>query len=273
MKSNRKYADRRACLLTIALLATLHANPTFAGDCGDDVGGVRIACACGDTVVSDTVLRATDPVLRMRCPGNGLVISAGRLAETLVLDLAGLALVGSGTGVGIDIDRGGNEGAAIVGGRDGRHGEVVAFNVGVRARRPAAVRRIEALDVKGNRREGLQLRTAGTMVIDVRAERNGTDGMRITGRGGRLVRVAAVENGATGIRAVVYDLMIAAEAARNGRHGIVVGGFHNDLRGSTAHDNGGHGVLLAGGRHLVDGLIAERNSGDGIALRNPGGAK
>ena len=50
-----------------ALLALLVACPSRAqaASCGDDVGGLNIACSCGDDVVSDTVLGADDPVARV----------------------------------------------------------------------------------------------------------------------------------------------------------------------------------------------------------------
>lgn len=262
-------------LARFALVAAagLIAAAAHAADCGDDVHGVRVPCRCGDTVVSDTVLRATDPIsFSGRCRGDGLIVRASDFADTVVLDLAGLSIVGSETGTGIDVDRGGSEGALIVGGHGGQLGQIVAFNVGVRARDPAALRRLESIELKGNRREGLQLRTAGAMIVGVHALRNGSDGFRITGRGGRVLHSEAIENGAAGIRAYVYDLIVDARAVGNARHGIVIGGYRNDLRGSVARDNQGYGVLLAGQQHRTNDVVAEGNSTGGVGYRSAGGS-
>jgi len=183
-----------------------------------------------------------------------------------------LALVGSGSGTGIQVEKGGSEGAAIIGGSDGRRGEIVGFNVGVAVRKAEAVRRIQGLVLKGNRRNGLELRTAGTIVVGVRAERNGSDGVRVTGRGGRLLDIESVENGEAGVRAFGFDLIVEARAFDNGRHGIVTGGYRSDLRRSVSMRNRGYGVLVAGTGHRVDGVVTDANAQGQLGHRN-GGAR
>ena len=108
-------------------------TPALAAECGDDVGGTRVACSCGDTVVSDTTLRPDDPVSRVRCDHDGLVVRAPRGAASIALDLAGLSIVGSGQGSGIRIIDGGEYGALIIGGVPGRPAEIAGFRNGVRA--------------------------------------------------------------------------------------------------------------------------------------------
>ena len=98
-----------ACAL--ALTATAHAR-----ECGDFPDRDRVPCACGDTVVTDTVLSPGDPIVSGRCSFDGLRLRASALAETIKLDLAGLAIVGTGAGVGLQVDRGGSEGALVTGG-------------------------------------------------------------------------------------------------------------------------------------------------------------
>jgi hypothetical protein len=231
---------------------------------------VRVACACGDTVVADTVLSPTDPIFNGRCRRDGLFVRASATAETIVLDLNGLSLIGSGGGVGIEVKSGGSDGAAIIGGREGKRGEIVGFGVGLQAITPIALRRIEYLEIEGNRREGVLVRTAGAMVIDVRLARNGGDGARITGQGGRWLDVDAAENGGAGIRMFTKDVVLRARASANARHGIVASGIHNDMRESVAEDNEGYGFLLGGTRQLTDGFVSTGNSLGDVAHRGAG---
>ncbi|HYB98614.1 MAG TPA: right-handed parallel beta-helix repeat-containing protein [Candidatus Limnocylindrales bacterium] len=247
--------------------------PTFAKACGDDVGGARVPCACGDTVVSDTVLRAGDPVVSGRCRGDGLIVRAGELAETIVLDLAGLAIVGRGSGVGIDVDAGGNDGALINGGAEGRRGQIVGFAVGLKSRTPRAVRRLQHVEVRGQVYEGLNLRSAGTLVIDVRAASNGADGIRISGQGGRMIGVEAVGNAGAGLRVLANDVVLQGRAQDNREHGIVVTGMRNDLRGSSAVGNGGYGFLLAGREPNIEGIVAQANGVKDVGHRRKRGQR
>src|SRR5688572_18541302 len=105
-------------VLVAGVLASI--QPALAKECGDDLEGRRVACACRDTVVSDTVLRPGDPVVSGRCNQGGLVLRARSLAETIRLDLAGLSIVGSGVGDGISVVEGGSDGAVLVGGTSAR---------------------------------------------------------------------------------------------------------------------------------------------------------
>ena len=260
--------------LVLAFLfgVTLAAIPgrVSAKDCGDDVAGARVACACGDTVVSSTRLLPSDPIFKGRCRRDGLFVQGAATAETIVLDLNGLSLVGSGGGIGVQVQRGGSEGAAIIGGRDGKRGEVVGFGVGLQALTPNAIRRIEYVEIEGNRREGMLVRTAGTMVVDVRLARNGGDGARITGQGGRWLDIDAAENGVAGIRMFTRDVVLRARASANARNGIVTSGIHNDIRESIAEDNEGYGFLLGGTRQLTDGFVSTGNSLGDVAHRGVG---
>ena len=70
-----------------------------AADCGDTtgLGGTRVACACGDTVTTNTKLKNTDPVVSTSlvdtCSGDGLVIEV----SNVTLDCAKFALRGDNT--------------------------------------------------------------------------------------------------------------------------------------------------------------------------------
>lgn len=85
---------RRILAALMALLLTAGGAPAFAADCGDTAGpsGERVACDCGDTVITNTTLKATDPVVNNFCSPTGLDIGA----DGIKLNCAGLAISGEG---------------------------------------------------------------------------------------------------------------------------------------------------------------------------------
>jgi hypothetical protein len=245
---------------------SLPPGTAVSADCGDDVGGHRVACSCGDSVVSDTRLLPSDPVVGQRCPLDGLILAASSAAEEIRLDLGGLAIVGAGAGTGLRVRYGGCDGAVIRGGSDDNHGQIVGFGTGLSAHDPDAVRRIENLEVIGNRRDGIALRTAGALLFDVAANDNGGNGLRVSGEGGRMVRVEASGNRAAGMRLYTRGLIVEGKAANNRRHGVLSHGVHNDLRHVTAVNNGGHGVVAAGFQNQTDGIVAQGNALENVAF-------
>lgn len=73
-------------------------SPLGAQDCGDTAGdgGARVPCACGGSVVTDTTLQATDPVVGDGpCSLIGLNVSR----PSVTLDCAGLSIEGPGNTV------------------------------------------------------------------------------------------------------------------------------------------------------------------------------
>ena len=93
----------------VSILASLtflgmSATGGVAADCGDSAGpgGSRVACDCGDTLVTSAVLKKRDPVTRGQCPGNGLTIATH--TQGITLDCRGRKITGSGAGVGIYIE-------------------------------------------------------------------------------------------------------------------------------------------------------------------------
>ncbi len=225
-------------------LSLLLPSLAAAGLCGDDIGGSRVPCRCGDVVASDTVLRPSDPVTQERCPGIGLLVRADALAETITLNLGGLSLVGQGRAVGILVQRGGSDGAVILGGDAPRLGEVVGFELGVVAPNQTVLRRVERLVAKGNRRDGFWLRQAGIVALDLAATRNGGSGMRISGRGGRFEGIHAGENHGRGIVLMAPGAVVSGEAHANRLHGIVSSGARASLVHVEAHGNGRDGVAI-----------------------------
>ncbi len=267
---------RHSCvsvLLSIAFatfVALLSSTSTAHAEvCGDNVDGARVACACGDVVVADTVLIAGDPVVSQRCPIDGLILRTPALADSLTLDLGGFAIVGSGIGHGIRVESGGNDGARIIGGEAGAPSEIVGFGTGIVAAKAGTLARIENVAVKGSRHDGMRLRVSGALLINVTAEDNGGDGLSVSGSGGRLVGVTSSGNAGSGVRLTTKRTIVEAAADDNGRHGVVVAGGGNDLSGVTARNNGGHGVIARAGRHKTAGVRALGNHGRDLVRTRP----
>ena len=71
---------------SLGLALSLAGAPSagWAANCGDTTGagGTRVACACGDTVTTNTKLKNTDPVvstsLADTCSGDGLAIGVSK---------------------------------------------------------------------------------------------------------------------------------------------------------------------------------------------------
>lgn len=207
----------------------LCAGVAAAANCGDDVNGQRVPCACGDTVVSDTRLVRTDPVVTQRCPEDGLTIRAAGQVESLTLDLAGLPVTGSGAGVGIRVINGGSLGAILIGGKDGALGQVAGFRVGVSARGSAGLRAAENLIVLGNEADGLRISGRGAALNGVVADDNGRSGVRAHGRDHSLEGVTAKGNQR-------YDLRVSGD-------GHFVGTDANTLNRGASRVTGSGNVI------------------------------
>jgi parallel beta-helix repeat protein len=71
--------------------------PVSSADCGDSAGadGARVPCACGDSVVTDTTLEATDPIVVDGC-GADVVAGLDLVQPSITLDCAGLTIDGPG---------------------------------------------------------------------------------------------------------------------------------------------------------------------------------
>ncbi len=253
-------------VFTVALALSISSSSS-AKVCGDDIDGVRIACACGDVVASDSTLRPTDPVVLERCPGFGLILRADPLAESITLDLGGLALRGSDRLFGILVDRGGNEGATIVGGPRGRVGYVTGFATGLSVPNPHALARVARVVARGNHSEGFLIRHRGAFVIDCAAEDNGGHGFQIMGRGGRFLNLRAERNGRNGITIRSPGATVVAVTQDNAENGVVSDGPRSDLNGVTARNNGRHGVVATRGRQLIDGTASYGNGRAELKVR------
>jgi hypothetical protein len=275
---SRYVGSLRGVLAAFVLLLSA-SSPSVAAECGDLLPEGRVPCDCGDTVVTDTVLRADDPIVVTRCELDGLTILSRQEADSITLDLAGLTIRGRDMGTGIHVLRGGESGARVLGGglvssdravkgpsalppsssTLGR-AAVTGFAMGFRALPGAHVSRLEHLDLIGNRRDGVSFTLSGTIVLDVQATQNGEAGFDLRGRGGRLIAAAATENRKAGLRLTTQDALIEAQARDNGGHGIVVGGARNTVKASS-ESNGGAGVLVFGKSHVIETDSLAKNAG------------
>ncbi|HYC53809.1 MAG TPA: hypothetical protein VEL28_02610 [Candidatus Binatia bacterium] len=232
----------------LSLVVLLMSLPHWASAaaCGDELPQGRVACGCGDTVVTDTRLVATDPAVSSACPIDGLIVRAGELASSIRLDLGGHTIRGSGIGAGLRVVYGGSDGAVIAGGTSGARGSIAGFGTGLRADAGNRIARISHLELRDNRFEGARMRIAGTVIEDVVASGNHGDGLYLRGTGGRLVDVRSEENGQNGLRLFTRGMAVDAVALRNKRSGIIVDGADNDLADASARDNGRDGLLVRG---------------------------
>lgn len=254
-----------ACLAVVPGLL-FHASPVLAAACGDNVEGERVACACGDTVVSDTVLWATDPVVSEPCPRDGLVIQAPAGSDGVTLDLGGQSIVGRGKGAGVRVARGGNLGAVLVGGEEGR-GQIARFRTGVQAHGRNALREIRGVDLVANLDDGLQARSSGAKVADVRADANGRDGVRLSGHGVDVSSVTANSNNDDGLQVRGAGARVSASTSGNAGNGAVVSGRGNRVEALESSGNGGAGILLTGEGHVLGESKMDDNARGAVSGR------
>jgi hypothetical protein len=241
-------------------------RPAFAAACGDDIEGQRVACACGDTVITDTILSPTDPVVTETCADDGLTVHAAHDADSITLHLAGLSLTGSGNGTGIRVSRGGRLGAVIVGGDDDdTRAEVAGFRTGIRAGGRNALSEVRSIDVHDNAADGLSIHAGGARIEDVRSERNGRDGISLSGHGNAVAGVTSSNNARDGLDVRGSASTIDAVTTGNRRHGAAIGGRGNQAGDLRAADNGGAGVLTTGTGHDLDGVKGTRNGAGNVA--------
>ncbi len=253
-----------------ALLLLTFSSDVHAKFCGDDIGGARVACACGDIVASHTILQPGDPVVDGRCEAHGLIVRADRTADSITLNLSGMAIVGSGRGIGIKIERGGSDGAVIVGGDPPRLGEVVGFGVGVTSMSSGALARLERVSAKGNAHAGFQVRQNGAVVQDLIAEKNGGDGIRIAGTGGRFLGLRADQNEDRGISVNSPGAIVNGSASYNGTHGVVVPSPRSRLESVEAHGNARTGVLARSKSQSLTGISSTNNGGTDVRVSTRG---
>ncbi len=267
----RSAAERMSVWTLVFAAGLLMVGPgaAVAGLCGDDVNGARVACACGDEVVSNTTLSSVDPVAAEPCHGDGLVVSVPRDSDGITLDLHGLAIVGTGSGVGIRVVRGGRVGSSIVS-TGGVPGEISNFRTGISGSGRNALAEVSDIYVHDNVGDGLRIHSSGVRVVDVVSEKNGRDGVSVFGHGVEVGGVIADGNQSDGVQVRGEGARVNAVATGNGRNGLVVAGHGNRVDDSKTAGNGGVGIVTSGRNLEVGGLDIRDNEGGDMKDRAHG---
>jgi hypothetical protein len=252
----------------VAALVLATVRVAAAGACGDSVDGARVACACGDVVVTDTVLWPTDPVATEPCADDGLTIVAPRDVDSITLNLGGQSIVGRGYGTGIRVVRGGRLGAVIIGGDQGdARAEIARFATGIRASGRDVLREVRSVDVHDNIRDGVSVRASGVTIDDVRSENNGRDGLAIGGHGNEVTGVTATNNSRDGLKVRGSAATLEAETTGNARNGAAIGGRGHQVQQLRTTENGGAGVATSGNGHDLGATQSAGNAGGSVSSR------
>jgi parallel beta-helix repeat protein len=241
-----------------------------AASCGDTAGlhRTRSPCACGDTVVTSTRLRATDPVVNTACTETDEALIIG--ADNITLDCRGLAISGGSAEEfafhGIFSDRNGVtiqnctvqfffDGIEVLG-----HGNRILNNVALDTLGGIVIlgddNRIE-----GNRSEraffeGIVVLGGLRNLVTRNQATHCFDGLVFTGRRGWITYNVTNNNERTGIDLVdgSDNLLLGNTASRNGDavgpqsgDGFVVETPGNTLIGNYANDNDAKGFCVVPG--------------------------
>lgn len=239
--------SRVAAFAAISISLLSLGLPALAANCGDSTGtrGRDVVCRCGDTVTTNTRLRKKDPVVRKACPAGGLAIAAGT-----TLDLNGLIISGSGTGVGIKP----SAGASV------RNGTVQRFGTGALVDRGSVVLTDVAFD--SNFGVGLEINpapgeTAPEVVLNgslASVSNNALSGVVIASGAGLEMTGASAEsklpilrNGAVGIEARGRLKVTNVSVGESSNQGLLVDGNSPvEVVDSEFNDNGGDGIHIRG---------------------------
>ena len=269
-----EFSGRQPCGGNVALivcmsvvLAVLAPAGGYAKPCGDDVDGQDVPCACGDTVVSNLVLNADDPVTRGRCPGDALVIRAPAAAQGLTIDLGGKVLRGSGAGIGLWLLAGGPGGASIV--SSGGPARLDGFRDGVVAHGSDTLALVQDIVVAGSRRDGVRVNAINYAVTAVEVIGAGRDAFALRGRDYRVTDTRAVDSGRhgyvlRGLRGIVGTAGAGNTSHGSGGMGFLIDGSWFGVTDCVAIGAGKDGVRLSGTHHGIAGCTVMDNAGNGM---------
>jgi len=274
-------------LIAAAIVVGVAPSTASAADCGDAAGsgGARVACACGDTVVTSTYLRSSDPVVQNQCAGLGLAI--GRSGITL--DCRYNEMNGDGTDHGIYVFerervavkrctvKGFLDGIRVgFGGSNSIYGNTVADNaddgIGVR---DSDGNRIRYNKVSGNGESGIDLSTAdGNSVYANKAYGNAATGVELGQNSNKnwVKKNYCKNNGKQGIQLSDdsgWNKVYLNWMSHNGSNGLLAkNSGHNSIMWNAAKDNGGDGLRLLEGSpsNYIKGFYAAGNGADGICV-------
>ncbi len=238
LRGNPDKYYRTIAATILAAVGFAVSAPSAYADCGDDIDGERVACHCGDRVVTDTRLLPGDPVVARACVGNGLLVRVGPKADGITLNLGGLTIRGSGYGVGIRVLSGGADGVVVLGGDEGQKAEIVGFGTGLQARDPMTVKRVGRIEFRGNSMLGAWLRSMDAELFDLSASHNLGGGLRLRGRNVTLTGLDSHDNGGNGLTLHGVNTTVSGSVTNNTGAGVVSMGRGLDLAGLESAGNG-----------------------------------
>jgi parallel beta-helix repeat protein len=293
----------------LAIVVTTVGAAAWAADCGDTagVGGTRVACTCGDTVVTNTALKAGDPVVSAACVGLGLSLGA----DDITLNCNGRQITGDLTNAGILLE--GRTGVTV------RNCKLATCDVGIDMLASSgnallgnaisdcfvAIRLDLGSDenlIKGNRvvalGEGIVLGSAdrnhiltntldGVMPfsgdaidLDGPASGNTVEGNRITRFGGTGIEVDlggdnviaenAITNTGVGIRVTTFDAnTIERNTADDNEVGLDITGDGHTVDRNRARGNF-NGFIVSGNNNRITRNTADSNVDSGFTVDGDG---
>jgi len=219
-------------LLVVAMLITFSAGSAWAGVpcllglcCGDTTGppgGLDVPCDCGDTVTTNTVLKASDPVTRKVCGPPAALFVAGGVTLDMTSPSVHIRCAGKEDTVGIELI-----------------GDDVTIDGGSSI--------IDGCDV------GVFGFTSRSTIQLVFVRNGGDDGIELIGDDNVLVRNLCHNNGSEGIHVFGDRNRLDRNYCRaNGGHGIEVEGANNHLTHNLGYNNGEHGIFAPDPTNTTD---------------------
>src|SRR5262245_29359650 len=259
---------RQTLAAFLVILVTAPGAISSAADCGDKAGGggTRVACACGDTVITNTSLRANDPVVTTVCPGLGLSIGADHVA----LNCNGREISGDPS----------DDGIAVVG-RTGvtvRGCTITGFARGL-VLSASSGNTLLSNSIGGTLDHGIALEDGSTANV-IKANRvvgPGNDAINLgAGSGGNMIVTNILDASGSLADGIDIDDVDAGGNTIKGNQvigfsvGIEVSSTGNVITQNTANDNFNQGILVFESPNTITSNTTDGNLGEGILVSGDG---
>jgi hypothetical protein len=245
---------RYPLIVPVAILLALTGgalSPAAAAACGDGVG----PCRCGDVVVTDTSLAGSDPVLKTRCPCDGLIVAPG---VTLVIGGTIEAQAGNQC-AGIRFTPG-TAGAAV------KTGRINGFDIGVDAGGVTGLS-ISRLLVGNSGTSGILVEGDDNRLESNVVTRSGLFGIDVFGARNEVRLNRTEDAGLSGMTVSGPDSVVSRNLVlRSGFDGLSVFGDRAIVDRNGSRYNGGSGFLLDGLDQGVTLNVSETNGFDGFTV-------
>jgi parallel beta-helix repeat protein len=265
--------------------------PAWAADCGDKAGagGSRVACACGDTVITSTTLRPGDPVADTVCAGVGLSIGD----DNITLNCNGREMSGEDVA----------DAGILLADRTGvtvRNCKISGFFRGIWLLASSGNRLLSNTISLSGLGMVLEDDSGGNLVKSNRVVEPGSDGINLgSGASGNMIVGNTLEGtslsgdgidfdgtatdntvkgnkvtgfmGASGIELFLAEGNVVTENVSSGNgFGISLRGNGNTIERNTTDENEADGIDAGGDNNVIDKNRARRNFGNGITMSGNG---